>query len=123
MREWKQKSDQHKYRGERRGIPFDLTFKQWLKIWQDSGHLRERGHRQGQYVMARFFGGGSYKIGNGRVIAAEDNNLFVSAEAIARRGRKGRATRQARPASVIKDDQNWEFGVCGLAPERRQVRL
>jgi len=22
---------------ERRGIPFELTFKQWLKIWQDSG--------------------------------------------------------------------------------------
>jgi hypothetical protein len=60
MREWKQKYDQHKYRAERRGIPFELTFKQWLKIWQDSGHLRERGHRHGQYVMARFFGGGSY---------------------------------------------------------------
>ena len=48
MREWKQKYDQHKYRAERRDIPFELTFKQWLKIWQDSGHLRERGHRQGQ---------------------------------------------------------------------------
>jgi hypothetical protein len=44
MREWKQKYDQHKYRAERRSIPFELTFKQWLKIWQDSGHLRERGH-------------------------------------------------------------------------------
>ena len=52
MREWEQKYNQHKYRAERRGIPFELTFKQWLKIWQYSGHLHERGHRQGQYVMA-----------------------------------------------------------------------
>jgi hypothetical protein len=51
MREWEQKYNQHKYRAERRGIPFELTFKQWLKIWQYSGHLHERGHRQGQYVM------------------------------------------------------------------------
>jgi hypothetical protein len=66
MREWEQKYDQHKHRAGRRGIPFELTFKQWLKIWQDSRHLHERGHRQGQYVMARFFGRGSYKIGNVR---------------------------------------------------------
>jgi len=117
MREWKQKYDQHKYRAERRGIPFELTFKQWLKIWQDSGHLRERGHRQGQYVMARFFGGGSYKIGNVRIIPAEDNNLLVSAEARARRVRNGHATRQARHASEIKDDQHWQFGLRVIPPK------
>src|SRR5260370_21101868 len=108
MREWKQKSDQHKYRGERRGIPFDLTFKQWLKIWQDSGHLRERGHRQGQYVMARFFGGGSYKIGNVRIIAAEDNNLFVSSEARARKGRNRRATSAAHHPFENKKGEPWQ---------------
>src|SRR5258707_3100901 len=98
MRELKQKYDQHKYRAERRGIPFELTFKQWLKIWQDSGHLRERGHRQGQYVMARFFGGGSYKIRNVRIIAAGDNNLFGSSGARGRKGRHSRATKQGRHA-------------------------
>jgi hypothetical protein len=117
MRELKQKYDQHKYRAERRGIPFELTFKQWLTIWQDSGHLRERGHRQGQYVMARFFGGGSYKIGNVRIIPAEDNNHFVSAEARARRVRNSRATRQARHVSEIKDDQHWQFGLRVIPPK------
>jgi hypothetical protein len=80
MREWEQKYGQHKHRAGRRGIPFELTFEQWLKIWQDSGHLRERGHRQGQYVMARFFGRGSYKIGNVQIILAEDNNHFEAAD-------------------------------------------
>jgi len=117
MRELKQKYDQHKYRAERRGIPFELTFKQWLKIWQDSGHLRERGHRQGQYVMARFLGGGSYKIGNVRIIPAEDNNPLVSAEARAGRVRNGRATRQARHASDITDDQHWQFGLRVIPPK------
>src|SRR5258708_40101784 len=94
MRELKQKYDQHKYRAERRGIPFELTFKQWLKIWQDSGHLRERGHRQGQYVMARFFGGGSYKIGKVRVIPAGDNKSLGSAGTRPPRGRHRRAPRR-----------------------------
>ena len=57
MRELKQKYDQHKYRAERRGIPFELTFKQWLKIWQDSGHLRERGHRQASTSWPGFLAG------------------------------------------------------------------
>jgi hypothetical protein len=118
MREWKQKYDQHKYRAERRGIPFELTFKQWWKIWQDSGHLHERGRRQGQYVMARFFGRGSYKIGNVRIIpAAEDNNYLTSAEARARLVRNSRATRRAHRASEIKDDQHWQFGLRVIPPE------
>src|SRR6516162_10411724 len=102
MREWEQKYHQHKYRAERRGIPFELTFKQWLKIWQESGHLHERGHRQGQYVMARFFGRGSYKIGNVQIIPVRDNNHLTSPEARARMVRNSRATRRARHASEIK---------------------
>src|SRR5258705_13161818 len=101
MRELKQKYDQHKYRAERRGIPFELTFKQWLKIWQDSGHLRERGHRQGQYVMARFFGGGSYKIGHVRLIPAECNLPLVLVERRGRRTHHGHATWAVRGPSGI----------------------
>jgi hypothetical protein len=117
MREWKQKYDQHKHRAERRGIPFELTFKQWLKIWEDSGHLHERGYRQGQYVMARFFGRGSYKIGNVRIITKEYNTHLISAEARARMVRNSRATREAHRASEIKDDQHWQFGLRVIPPK------
>ena len=118
MREWKQKYDQHKYRAERRGIPFELTFKQWLEVWQDSGHLNERGSGQGRWVMARFFGSGSFKIGNVRIIRAEDNNShLISAEARARRVRNSRVTRQAHCASEIKDDQHWQFGLRVIPPK------
>jgi hypothetical protein len=117
MREWEQKYDQQKYRAKRRGVSYELNFKQWLKIWQDSGHLHERGHRQGQYVMARFFGRGSYEIGNVRIITAEDNTHLISAEARARRVRNSRATRQAHHASEIKDDQHWQFGLRVIPPK------
>jgi len=117
MREWEQKYNQHKYRAERRGISFELTFKQWWKIWQESGRLHERGHRQGQYVMARLFGRGPYKTGDVRIIPAKDNNHLVSAEASARRVRNSRATRQAHHASEIKDDQHWQFGLRVIPPE------
>ncbi len=37
MREWEQKYGQHKHRAGRRGIPFELRFKQWLKIGRTLG--------------------------------------------------------------------------------------
>jgi hypothetical protein len=118
MDQWQQKYHQHKNRTERRGVPFELTFKQWLKVWQDSGHLSERGSGQGRYVMARLFGSGSFKIGNVRIIRAEDNNShLISAEAGARRVRNNRATRRVRQASEINDDQHWEFGLRVIPPK------
>src|SRR5271166_864118 len=36
---------------KRRGIPFLLSFEQWLCIWTESGHLDESGSFAGQYCM------------------------------------------------------------------------
>src|SRR5215472_6042820 len=49
---------------KRRGIAFSFTFEEWLAVWQQSGKWAERGHRKGQYVMARFGDIGPYAIGN-----------------------------------------------------------
>ena len=118
MDQWQQKYHEHKNRTERRGIPFELTFKQWLKVWQDSGHMNERGSGQGHYVMARLFGRGSFKIGNVRIIHVEDNNShLIFGEARARRVRNRRVTRQAHRASEIKDDQHWQFGLRVIPPK------
>jgi hypothetical protein len=56
-----------------RDIEFLLTYSEWLKIWQDSGHLSERGKKLGQYVMARFGDKGPYAVGNVRIIATTEN--------------------------------------------------
>jgi len=56
-----------------RGIPFLLSYKQWLKIWTDSGHLHERGRHCNQYQMARFGDKGAYEVGNVKICTAKEN--------------------------------------------------
>ena len=56
-----------------RNIGFRLTFDQWCKIWQDSGHLDERGRTVGLYVMARKKDKGAYAMGNVIIQLCSDN--------------------------------------------------
>jgi hypothetical protein len=63
----------HKASAKQRGIPFLLTFEQWLQIWTDSGHLDERGAHKGEYVMARYGDSGAYEVGNVDIVTAEKN--------------------------------------------------
>jgi len=57
----------------KRGIEWKLTFRQWLRIWTESGHLHERGKLKHQYVMARFGDEGAYEVGNVKIITHEEN--------------------------------------------------
>ena len=49
---------------KQRGIGWQLTFDEWLSIWNESGHLHERGNKRGQYVMGRTGDIGPYAAGN-----------------------------------------------------------
>lgn len=60
----KEKYRNHKSSATYRGIPFLLTFKEWLNIWNVSGHYHERGNKSGQYCMSRYGDMGSYVMGN-----------------------------------------------------------
>ncbi len=62
-----------KCRATERGIPFRLTFSEWLSVWQESGHINERGKGRGRYCMARHGDVGAYEIGNVKIITAEEN--------------------------------------------------
>lgn len=64
----------HRAGAKRRGIPFELTFEQWLTIWQDSGHLHERGVAGHQYVMARKGDKGPYSVSNVKIVTAKQNH-------------------------------------------------
>ena len=63
----------HKQGAKRRGIPFKLTFNQWLEIWESSGYLEEMGTKRGQYCMARYKDKGAYTIGNVSIQLSTDN--------------------------------------------------
>jgi hypothetical protein len=64
----------HKNRAKRYGIPFELEYWEWLQIWQDSGHMHERGKRKGEWCMARTGDTGPYAIGNVRIARCESNH-------------------------------------------------
>ena len=57
-----------------RGIPFLLSYEEWIKIWLDSGHSHEKGCHRGQYVMARFGDKGPYAVGNVRICTVTENS-------------------------------------------------
>ena len=60
---------------DRLGNPVEmrLSFEQWYKVWQDSGHWEKRGSRRGMYVMSRYDDLGSYEIGNVFIQLHSDN--------------------------------------------------
>ena len=64
----------HKSHAKRRKVPFLLTFEEWWSLWDASGKFTERGHKKGQYVMARFRDEGPYAIGNVRICTVEENH-------------------------------------------------
>lgn len=63
-----------KHHAARRGIPFNLTFEQWLNVWEASGKLPRRGKGRGRYCMARFGDKGAYEVGNVHIITHEQNS-------------------------------------------------
>jgi hypothetical protein len=63
----------HKSDAKRRGIPFLLTFEEWMSIWIDSGKWEQRGSRSGQFCMARFGDQGAYEVGNVKIILRSAN--------------------------------------------------
>ena len=76
-------------RARTRGIEWKLEYWEWLQIWQDSGHLHERGVRGGEWVMGRNGDVGPYALGNVKIIRVETN---ASDAAKYRRMRKNTAT-------------------------------
>lgn len=55
-----------------RGIPFELTFTEWWKVWRESGMYAQRGRGHG-YVMARIGDTDGYKVGNIMICTSAQN--------------------------------------------------
>jgi hypothetical protein len=55
-----------------RNIAWELTFKQWLDIWNESGHFAERGRGKG-YCMTRIGDTGPYAPNNVEIKTVGEN--------------------------------------------------
>jgi hypothetical protein len=47
-----------------RGIPWALTFPQWVALWKATGHFDQRGRAKDSYVMTRWDFAQGFHIGN-----------------------------------------------------------
>jgi hypothetical protein len=62
---------QHRNNSNKRGIPFNLKFADWWRVWQESGKWEQRAVNG--YVMARLMDSGPYEIGNIYITTASKN--------------------------------------------------
>lgn len=56
-----------------RGIAWEITFPEWVKVWAESGKLEQRGITADSYAMARFGDAGPYAVWNVSIITAAEN--------------------------------------------------
>ena len=63
-----------KSRAKQRGIVWELTFSQWLEIWNKSGKFDSRGIFKGCYQMCRFNDDGAYAVDNVEIKTTEENS-------------------------------------------------
>lgn len=73
---------QHKKNAKARGVPFEMTYDEWLDVWIASGHFDERHNKTAEgFVMARNGDRGAYADGNVSIVplrinTAERNRNF-----------------------------------------------
>lgn len=98
---------------KKRDIRFDLSFEEWLEIWNKSGRLDQRGCRKGQYVMARYGDTGPYATWNVKIILCEENHSEATlgkpsyertpeSRAKISRANKGRLKGIKRPLDIVE---------------------
>lgn len=69
----RQSYQMHVANSKRRGIPFKLTFDEWISIWKRSRKFPSRGRGPGKYVMSRIGDVGAYEVGNVKIILWSKN--------------------------------------------------
>ena len=95
----------HKSKAKAREIPFNLTYEEWFKSWQDSGHWHERGCRSGQYVMSRKNDTGAYEIGNVFIQLHKQNLIDANT------GKSYIRTPEQKLAQILRVNKNYKVPV------------
>jgi len=67
------KYNQQKNQAKIRGVEFNISFEDWMKVWLDSGHWNQRGKTRGSYNMSRINDTGPYQYDNVFIQSHEQN--------------------------------------------------
>lgn len=93
-----------KFSAAKRNIGWELTFDEWLDVWETSGHLANRGRGKEKHLMGRKGDTGPYSIDNIEIITAEEserqrvlNGKNTTGKNNGMYGRKGKLHPNSRP--------------------------
>lgn len=87
---------------EKRGVGWCFTFKEWVNWWEANlgpDWFRLRGHKTGQYVMARNGDKGPYERSNVRCALVEDNHNEYNLNKSSQAGKQHR--KRLNPDTVV----------------------
>jgi len=65
-----------RYRYQKNGVGWALTFPQWLKIWKKSGHIRRMGGLTGQYLLKMIDAKKGFKPGNVHIVQINRSSVI-----------------------------------------------
>lgn len=97
-----------------RGIEWDISFPDWMRIWLNSGHWEDRGVGVGRYCMARHGDIGPYSATNVSIQLCTDN----SRDGI----RKARPAMNENPSRKAGCGRGWTYRAEAAKPYQVMVR-
>jgi hypothetical protein len=77
MNNYRKQFNDQKSNAKIRNIEWNLTYEEWISIWESSGHLEQRGRGNGKYVMSRTGDVGPYSPQNVFIQLWEHNKKEV----------------------------------------------
>jgi len=96
----------------KRKIAWEITFPEWLEVWQRSGLLAHRGVGRAGYCMARHGDEGPYRVGNVSIKSSVENSREGISKTI--RLRKGKPNGGINPA--LGKGRGWTKRAKGALP-------
>jgi len=116
---WQQQKAQAKNRLDRDGnlIQWKLSFDEWIKLWEESGHWDQRGVGSGKYCMSRKNDIGHYEVSNVEIKTQSENmkegQLGIKRPQKGRTGLRGPHTEERKIAISVatKGRTPWNKGL------------
>lgn len=105
---YRHKYAQHKRGAAERGIPFTLTYAEWLQVWGDK--IEQRGVHADQLGMLRTRDEGGYELGNVRLGTPKENRQEWAVGHKVRKAVNGAAYFRTGKAQEFDNAASWLGG-------------
>ncbi len=112
---WAMKYCIQRQAAKKRGIPWEITFPEWLSVWRESGLMEFRGVGRAGYCMARHGDEGAYRVDNVSIKSCVEN----SREGIQKSHSQGKLKQNKSSRALLGCGRGWTYR--GKGPRPYQV--